>query len=200
MARLNEESLEKLIVTQMVDGGWREGDPSAFNASFALDLGEFAAFIAETQPQLTEPLGLDADSPRRHKFLQRLQGEITRRGIVHLLRNGLDHLGHHIDLYYPTPTPGNTSAAEVFAENRCDAPWVCWRLQSYGTRMEPWPNTRTRDAAIPLRRRLRRFGWCERSAPSSVRAKERRRGWLSSSVMVSSQCAPGCVKLTSMTA
>lgn len=123
MQRLNEESLEKLIVTQMVDGGWREGDPSAFKASYALDLGEFAAFIAETQPQLTEQLGLDADSPTRHKFLARLQGEITRRGIVHLLRNGLDHLGHHIDLYYPTPTPGNVSAAEAFAENR----WVITR-------------------------------------------------------------------------
>lgn len=123
MAYLNEESLEKLIVSQMVDGGWREGDAGAFKASYALDLGEFAAFITATQPQLIGPLGLEIESPKQHKFLARLQGEITRRGVVHLLRNGLDHLGHHIDLYFPTPSVGNASAAEAFAENR----WVITR-------------------------------------------------------------------------
>lgn len=123
MARLNEESFEQLIVTQMVDDGWQEGDPAHFIASYALDLGEFAAFIDTTQPQLSEPLGLDAESPKRHKFLARLQGEITRRGVVHLLRNGIDHLGNHIDLYYPSPSAGNATAAEAFEANR----WVITR-------------------------------------------------------------------------
>ncbi len=31
---------------------------------------------------------------------------------------GLDHLGHHIDLYYPTAIDGNAKAAELFAANR----------------------------------------------------------------------------------
>lgn len=47
-----------------------------------------------------------------------MQGEITKRGVVHLLRNGVDHLGQHIDLYYPTATDGNAKAAELFAANR----------------------------------------------------------------------------------
>lgn len=123
MQRINEESLEKLIVSQMVDGGWVEGDPAQFNASYALDLSVLSAFIDATQPHLTEPLGLDAESPKQHKFLARLQGEITKRGVVHLLRNGLDHLGQHIDLYYPTPSAGNALAAEAFAANR----WVVTR-------------------------------------------------------------------------
>lgn len=123
MAYLNEENLEKLIVSQMVDGGWREGEEGAFNASYALDLDEFTAFVRATQPQLIESLGLEIESPKQHKFLARLQGEITRRGIVHALRNGLDHLGHHIDLYYPTPSVGNASAAKAFAQNR----WVITR-------------------------------------------------------------------------
>ena len=117
MAYLNEESLEKLIVDQMVEGAWREGNASAFNASYALDLGELVAFVSVTQPQLVDALGLSADSPAQHKFLARLQGEITKRGVVHLLRNGVDHLGHHVDLYYPMPTPGNARAAEAFAAN-----------------------------------------------------------------------------------
>ena len=118
MQRLNEASLEELIVTQMVDGGWVEGDAGAYEPSYALDLGHLAAFIAATQPGLSASLNLGESSPSRHKFLARLQGEITKRGVVHLLRNGVDHLGQHIDLYYPTPSPGNAKAAELFAANR----------------------------------------------------------------------------------
>ncbi|OAV77146.1 type I restriction endonuclease subunit R [Dietzia sp. 111N12-1] len=118
MQRLNEESLETLIVTQMREGGWIEGVPNDYVASYALDLRHFAAFIESTQPDLVEPLGLATETPTRHKFLARLQGEITRRGIVHVLRNGIDHHGRHIDLYYPTPAAGNSKARGHFAANR----------------------------------------------------------------------------------
>lgn len=118
MWRLNEESLEALIVDQMVDGGWAEGAPADYVASYALDLGQFNEFIEATQPDLVEPLGITSDTPARHKFLARLQGEITRRGVVHMLRNGLDHLGLHVDLYYPTPDAANPKATALFGANR----------------------------------------------------------------------------------
>lgn len=118
MRQLNEENLEALIVDQMTEGGWIEGKRGDFNASYALDIGELTVFVAVTQPNLIEPLDLKSDSPARHKFLSRLQGEITKRGVVHLLRNGVDHLGHHVDLYYPTPTDGNAKAVKLFSTNR----------------------------------------------------------------------------------
>lgn len=118
MRRLNEESLEGLIVDQIVDGGWAEGAPADYVASYALDLGQFTEFVEATQPDLVESLGLTSDTPTRHKFLSRLQGEITRRGVVHVLRNGIDHLGQHVDMYYPTPAAGNPKAAEYYAANR----------------------------------------------------------------------------------
>lgn len=118
MQRLNEESLEALIVTQTSEGGWTAGTPADYIASYAVDLEHFTAFIESTQPDLVKQLGLATESPTRHKFLARLQGEITRRGVVHVLRNGLDHLGQHVDLYYPTPAAGNSKAAESFAANR----------------------------------------------------------------------------------
>ncbi|MFD3461005.1 type I restriction endonuclease subunit R [Nocardia fluminea] len=118
MKRLNEESLEALIVDQMREEGWIEGAAEDYVASYALDIGHFAAFIKATQPPLVESLGLTTDTPTRHKFLARLQGEITRRGIVYVLRNGIDHLGLHIDLYYPTPVEGNAKASELFGANR----------------------------------------------------------------------------------
>lgn len=118
MQRLNEESLETLIVTQMSEGGWTVGAPGDYVASYAIDLEHFVAFIESTQPDLVDSLGLASETPTRHKFLARLQGEITRRGVVHVLRNGIDHLGLHVDLYYPTPAAGNPKAAEYFAANR----------------------------------------------------------------------------------
>lgn len=118
MWRLNEESLEALIVDQMVDGGWAEGAPADYVASYALDLGQFNEFIEATQPDLVEPLGITSDTPARHKFLARLQGEITRRGVVHMLRNGIDHLGLHVDLYYPKPDAANPKATALFGANR----------------------------------------------------------------------------------
>ncbi|MCG7425859.1 type I restriction endonuclease subunit R [Kocuria rhizophila] len=110
--------MEALIVDQMVDGGWAEGAPADYVASYALDLGQFNEFIEATQPDLVEPLGITSDTPARHKFLARLQGEITRRGVVHMLRNGLDHLGLHVDLYYPTPDAANPKATALFGANR----------------------------------------------------------------------------------
>jgi len=56
MQRLNEASLEALIVDQMVEGGWVKGAASAYDSSYALDLGHLAGFISATQPQLAASL------------------------------------------------------------------------------------------------------------------------------------------------
>ena len=119
---LNEASLEELIVLQMVAAGgmpgWVEGDPKNFSAAYCLDLPTFREFVRETQPALIESLDLDGDSPTTHKFLARLQGEITKRGVVACLRDGITHDQHSVDLYYPTPSARNPQAAEVFAASR----------------------------------------------------------------------------------
>ncbi|WP_399253916.1 type I restriction endonuclease subunit R [Synechococcus sp. CS-1326] len=63
-------------------------------------------------------MALATDGPTRRKFLARLQGEITRRGTIDVLRHGLKHGPHHIDLFYGTPSAGNPAAVERFAANR----------------------------------------------------------------------------------
>lgn len=122
-ATLDEESLEALIVDQVVAPNapaptWREGTPTDYLPSYGVDLVDLAGFVTDTQPALAEAVGLGADTPSRHKFLARLQGEITKHGVVAMLRGGLDYNQHHVDLYYPTPSPGNTKGAERFALNR----------------------------------------------------------------------------------
>jgi type I restriction enzyme, R subunit len=98
--------------------GWLLGDPAHFDREHALDLVQLQGFIAATQEHLVEPLALATDGPTRRTFLARLQGEITRRGTIDVLRNGIKHGAHHVDLFYGTPTPGNDKAAERFARNR----------------------------------------------------------------------------------
>lgn len=116
----SEKGLESLIVSNMTapGAGWILGDPKEYDREYAVDLVQLRAFIAATQNPLLEILDLDEKSPTRRKFLDRLQGEITKQGIIHVLRHGLKHGAHHIDLFYPTPTPGNTKAEERYAANR----------------------------------------------------------------------------------
>ncbi|OBG70288.1 DEAD/DEAH box helicase [Mycobacterium sp. E3305] len=102
----------------MVDGGWVEGSSIDFERGYGVDLPQLVAFIEATQPDLVEPLSLHEATPTRHEFLARLQGEIARNGVVHVLRKGIEHRQHHLDLYFPTPTPGNDKAALLFGANR----------------------------------------------------------------------------------
>ena len=54
----------------------------------------------------------------RQKFLARLQGEITRRGVIDVLRQGIKHGPLSFDLFYGTPSPENAKAVERHATNR----------------------------------------------------------------------------------
>ena len=63
-------------------------------------------------------LALNEDGPTRRRFLARLQGEISKRGIVDVLRKGVAHGANHVDLFYGAPSPGNERARERFERNR----------------------------------------------------------------------------------
>lgn len=106
--------------------GWLLGDASHYDRDFCLDLVQLRGFLLATQPDVLEALALGSDGPTRRKFLARLQGEIARRGTIDVLRHGLKHGPHHIDLFYGTPSAGNAAAAERFASNRFS---VCRQLR-----------------------------------------------------------------------
>ena len=74
--------------------------------------------LNDTQPETAQALHLDQDDNTRRQFLTRLKAQISSRGIIHVLRNGIDHGAHSIRLFYGTPSPGNESAAELNAKNR----------------------------------------------------------------------------------
>jgi type I restriction enzyme R subunit len=98
--------------------GWQPGYPADYDREYMVDLTQLTLFLSETQPKLVVALALYEDGPTRRKFLARLQGEISKQGIIHVLRHGLDHGAHQIDLFYGTPSPGNQLAQERFDKNR----------------------------------------------------------------------------------
>ena len=98
--------------------GWICGDPQDYDREYCVDLGQLSAFLQETQPTAAESLGLGQDSPTQRKFLARLQGEITRRGTIDVLRKGVKHGPHQIDLLYGTPSPENEKAQVQYGQNR----------------------------------------------------------------------------------
>jgi type I restriction enzyme R subunit len=98
--------------------GWLLGDPAHYDREHAVDLVQLRGFLRATQPTVADALSLDTDGPTRRKFLARLQGEITKRGVIDVLRRGVKDGPHHVDLFYGTPTPGNVSAEERYALNR----------------------------------------------------------------------------------
>ena len=98
--------------------GWICGNPHDYDREHCVDLVQLSAFLRATQPEAAESLGLSEDGPARRKFLARLQGEISKRGTIDVLRHGIKHGAHDLDLFYGTPSAGNEKAEERFAQNR----------------------------------------------------------------------------------
>ena len=84
----------------------------------AWTLAQLAAFLHDTQPETAQALNLDSDNNTRRQFLNRLKSEVQNRGIINVLRKGIEHGQHSIRLFYGTPSPGNETAAELNAKNR----------------------------------------------------------------------------------
>src|SRR5690349_20515878 len=106
-ADVSEKGLETLLVDGLCAHGWALGSNVDFDAAFALDLEQLRGFLHDTQPATEIALDLSDDSPTRMKALSRIQGEITSRGIIDVLRHGVKHGPHHIDLFYGAPSKGN---------------------------------------------------------------------------------------------
>lgn len=98
-------------------GGYVRGLPQDYDRLHALDTTKLLDFLRATQPTIVEQFALDIDGPPRAKFLDRLRGEIAKRGVIDVFRKGIDHYPAHVDLFYGSPSPGNLQAAANYAAN-----------------------------------------------------------------------------------
>ena len=102
--------------------GYTAGSAKDYDRAHALDVPQLFAFLRATQPEAFKKLALadakDAKDINRLKFLARLSSEIGKRGVIDVLRKGVEHGPVHFDLFCGTPSPGNAKAERLYAQNR----------------------------------------------------------------------------------
>lgn len=113
-----ESGLEALIVKWLVDqNGYEQGTNANYNREYAVDEIRLFRFLQDTQPDALEKLGVFKSDMKKKQFLNRLQGEISKRGIIDVLRNGVKIYPANLIMFYLTPTENNAKAKEMFEKN-----------------------------------------------------------------------------------
>lgn len=113
-----ESGLEALIVKWLVDhNGYEEGNNADYNKEYAIDETRLFRFLKDTQPDQMDKLGVFKSEQKKRQFLNRLQGELAKRGIIDVLRNGIKVYPVDLIMFYLTPTENNVKAREMFEKN-----------------------------------------------------------------------------------
>ena len=113
-----ESGLEALIVKWLVEqNGYEEGINADYNKEYAIDETRLFRFLQDTQPSQMGKLGVFQSEQKKRQFLNRLQGELVKRGIVDVLRNGIKVYPVDLIMFYLTPTENNEKAREMFQKN-----------------------------------------------------------------------------------
>lgn len=114
-----EKGLESLIVNWLVaQDGYEQGTNDDYEQEYALDTVRLFRFLQDTQPQKLQQFG-DLSSPKkRREFLNRLSLELSKRGVIDVLRHGIKiYPAQQIYLYYLTPSSQNSTAQQLFEKN-----------------------------------------------------------------------------------
>ncbi|WP_461810761.1 type I restriction endonuclease subunit R [Faecalimonas sp.] len=113
-----ESGLESLIVKWLVEyNGYEQGTNADYNRDYAIDETRLFRFLEDTQPDSLEKLGVFKAEVKKRQFLNRLQGEIAKRGIIDVLRNGVKIYPANLIMFYLTPTENNVKAKEMYDKN-----------------------------------------------------------------------------------
>lgn len=113
-----ESGLESLIVKWLVEqNGYEQGTNADYNRDYAIDETRLFRFLQDTQPDSLTKLGVFKSEMKKKQFLNRLQGEIAKRGIIDVLRNGVKVYPASLIMFYLTPTENNAKAKEMYEKN-----------------------------------------------------------------------------------
>lgn len=113
-----ESGLEALIVKWLVEhNDYEQGSNADYNRDYAIDETRLFRFLQDTQPDSLTKLGVFRSEMKKQQFLNRLQGEIAKRGIIDVLRNGVKVYPASLIMFYLTPTENNVKAKEMYEKN-----------------------------------------------------------------------------------
>ena len=114
----SEAGLESLIVKWLVEQNkYEQGHNHDYSMEYALDTVRLLRFLKDTQPDAVEKLQLETTPQKKAQFLARVRDEITKRGIIDVLRKGVKAYPASLVMFYMTPSVNNPAAAELYAKN-----------------------------------------------------------------------------------
>lgn len=113
-----EKGFESLIVNWLVDqNGYEQGTNDDYSKEYAVDETRLFRFLNDTQPREMAKLGVNNSDQKKRQFLNRLSGEIAKRGIIDVLRNGVKAYPADLIMFYFTPTENNEKSKQMFEKN-----------------------------------------------------------------------------------
>ena len=116
-SNVKEEGFETIIVKHLTEvNGYEEGTNIDYNKSYAVDEKRLLRFLEATQPEKLEKLGLGIEA-NKIKFLNRLQGEIAKNGVIDIFRNGFKIYPVTLDMYCMMPSENNYDARAMYEKN-----------------------------------------------------------------------------------
>lgn len=139
----SEKGLENIIEAFLLDKKgerdeylrWISRESKDFNKEFCLDEGMLRTFLESTQQEKVNRVRIFETPLNIRKFYERVRSQISQRGVVDVLRRGVEHNATIFDFYYPLPTKANLAAQEAYRQN-------CWSV----VRQLHYSQTQTRDS------------------------------------------------------
>lgn len=115
---VKENGFESSIVSWLVQhNGYEQGSNADYNKEIAMDETRLFRFLNTTQADKMKQLRLENDPLENEKFLQRLDQSLHTNGVIDLLRKGFRYKHLVLDVFYVRPSPGNETAAKLYAQN-----------------------------------------------------------------------------------
>ena len=113
-----EKGFETIIVNWLVEqNGYEQGTNDDYSKEYAVDETRLFRFLNDTQSREMAKLGVNNSDQKKRQFLNRLSGEIAKRGIIDVLRNGVKAYPADLIMFYFTPTENNEKSKQMFEKN-----------------------------------------------------------------------------------
>ncbi len=114
-----EIDFEAHIESQLLASGYVKRLPAEYDKDLCLIPAESLAFLQQTQPREWEKLEKQYGANTAAKLLERLAGEVSRRGTLDVLRKGVKDRGAKFQLAYFKPASGlNPEHEALYRGNR----------------------------------------------------------------------------------
>ncbi|WP_053956350.1 type I restriction endonuclease subunit R [Inediibacterium massiliense] len=139
-----ERNLEESIENCLVSAGYEQGHSQEFDLQYCLFPEDLFRFLEATQRELLEEFRFNRGTNWKKAFLDLVNSNINKRGLIHVLRNGIEDImmNGNFKLFYNKP---NLSSNKTDLKNYKENIFKITRQLKYSTK-----NNNTLDVVLSL--------------------------------------------------